>query len=607
MNTLHQAVLYSAIALVQMTGLAAPPSDAPRLGLKSSVIIRRGSHPWYEVKVDPENSKNLIVCGTKLDPLLDALFGFVYSSTDGGKTWRAAMEDRNSLWVTEQSCAFGPSHRVYFVSEASKVIGGILHHELGTTRLYVSTDAGQSWTETTRTGWADYSTSAVSSASGKLYTFFNTIAGEQGRTWGSNVGILVFSTDGSTVDGPFFDSTIQDLAYDGTFPSASVGLKSGSIVALYYGTRATSTGTEADLGILRAQPSANPLPEHTVIMHTVAAQDCLNLNDSSLAYDYRENRLLVVYVHGCQDRQITLVSSGDEGRTWQQSAVIGSYPRAANPSLVVTSGVLGLLWEDGEGSGKWLLSRIQNQKLLQPATQLSPDQDDAPASNDSLLTWIYQANEHHGGNPEKPSESSITVSVVNMFDIVWRASGATAVGDDVLVVWPSGDSNGMRLYSAVFKAAANFAPIEAAPQISDESDVTDDTVIFYGGTEHFDVMTGNLNVCLKLGNQGRTPIRVPIELEVKDVSSPLGTISILNATNGQRGVDAIWDISNAVTGSQIPPRTTSNPFCLSFRLDIPPRRAKSLPPDDLLVLKLRVLASKANLPEHPMQSKARQP
>ena len=51
-----------------------------------------------------------------------------------------------------------------------KVENGELNHHLGRTRLYVSTDGGQRWAETTNTGWADFSTSAVSSASHRLYT-----------------------------------------------------------------------------------------------------------------------------------------------------------------------------------------------------------------------------------------------------------------------------------------------------------------------------------------------------------------------------------------------------------------------------------------------------
>jgi hypothetical protein len=128
--------------------------------------------------------------------------------------------------------------------------------------------------------------------------------------------------------------------------------------------------------------------------------------------------------------------------------------------------------------------------------------------------------------------------------------------------------------------------------VSDESDVTADAVILYGGEEHFDPGSGKLDICLKLGNRGSHDIRAPIMLEAKEVESPIGAIAILNATNGRSGVGAMWDISDALTGKQIPPLAFSNSFCLSFRLAFQTNDVNSSRTSDLLVLKLRIVASK---------------
>ncbi len=587
MNRFSKILFLGAFALGQIGAVGAGPAKAQKLRVDRTTI-RSGAHPWYEVKVDPANSHNLIVCGTKLDPIVDAPIGFVYSSIDEGKTWNTALEDRSSLWVTEQSCAFGPNHRAYFISEASKVSTGTPNHERGTTRLYVSTDSGQNWAETIKTGWADYSTSAVSLASRKLYTFFNSIAGDPGRTWGSNVGLLVFSSDGKSVEGPFFDRELQDVGYDGSFPSSAVALKDGSVAALYYGTKANPMGTDVDLGIVHVQPSESPALKHTAILHKTLEQSCLRLDDTSLAYDRRTNRLFVVYVDGCKNRQITLISSDDQGKTWKGGVVAASYREADNPTLIVAAdGTLGLLWQDGEGSGRWLFSCIQDQTLLQPATELSAGRG-AQASDDSLETWIYQSNERHGSGP---SESAITVNVVNMLNVVWRSTAAAATEDGVDAVWASGDRSGTRLYSGQLRW--NRLGASARPShVSDESDVTADAVILYGGEEHFDPGSGKLDICLKLGNRGSHDIRAPIMLEAKEVESPIGAIAILNATNGRSGVGAVWDISDALTGKQIPPLAFSNSFCLSFRLAFQTNDVNSSRTSDLLVLKLRIVASK---------------
>jgi hypothetical protein len=53
----------------------------------------------------------------------------------------------------------------------------------------------------------------------------------------------------------------------------------------------------------------------------------------------------------------------------------------------------------------------------------------------------------------------------------------------------------------------------------------------------------------------------------------------------------MWDISDSVTGNQIPPNTSSHPFCLSFHLEISPGGASPLERDELLFLKIKVVAS----------------
>src|SRR5580700_2081729 len=66
-----------------------------------------GWYYWYEMAADPADPNNLMVCGSQGVANDNAFYGFVFSSSDGGKTWRTVLEDKNSAWVTEQSCAFG--------------------------------------------------------------------------------------------------------------------------------------------------------------------------------------------------------------------------------------------------------------------------------------------------------------------------------------------------------------------------------------------------------------------------------------------------------------------------------------------------------------------
>jgi hypothetical protein len=609
-------IRYSVTTLLLVLVVGSISLTAKSLGVGTRTAVGDGLHPWYEIKVDASNSQNMIICGTKWDAAHNSAFGFVYASIDGGVTWQTVLEDRSTTWVTEHSCAFGPNHMAYFVSEASKVIDGTLRHELGTTRLFVSPDGGQHWEETAKTGWADYSTSAVNATSGRLYTFFNSWnTAERNEKWGSSIGLLVFSPNGKEIDGPFFDSRMRSLDYTGVFPSSAIALKDGVVVALYYGTRRSSFDSVADLGIIRADQTPAPAVETTVISHPILAsgRSCDTPNDNSLAYDREHNRLFLVYLDGCGDRRrMMLTLSDDEGSTWTNSVVLAesqnSTRRAYSPSIAVgKKGAVGLLWEEGatRQSGHWLFSYIRDLGLIQPPVELSPCEEKYEVSNDSLRTSLSQGKSLAAQGQNGRFGSAIMLSVINQRSAVWRVGGLTAAGDNILAVWPSRNGDGKHLYAEAI-GPPGVTPNVESPTASTASDldVTGKTAILYGGEQRFDSSTGTLKVYLVLANRGDEQIKTPIKLKAEDIKSEVGRISILNASNGSTGAGAIWDISSAVTGDQIPPGTSSNPFCLSFHLEILPQsRSRPEGDDELFMVRMRVLASRSAPSEDEQRSK----
>jgi hypothetical protein len=586
-----------------LSGLSASAAGQ-QLHLERMTPVGDGLHLWYEIKSDPESQGRLIICGTKWDALANAPFGFVYFSADAGRSWRNVLEDRSSAWVTEHSCAFGPNHRAYFVSEAAKDVEGGTNPELGTTRLFLSTDSGEHWSKTLETGWADYSTSAVSKTSGRLYTFFQAswIARDAGRQRGSDLGLLVFSHDGRTVAGPYFSSGASDRGYHGIYPSDAVSLRSGAVIALYFANRQTPSGLEADLGTIRADQSNEPALARTVIAHPLAdiADNCVNFFNGSLAYDAEHNQISVIYMDGCRDtNRIMLATSEDEGRTWDQSVPIATpkspHRRMDSPSLVVGSNqTLGLLWKDKATSSRWLFSNIRDGILIEPALELTRDSERAEISNDSLWTWIDQPNAPQNGAPDSLSEPTITLNLSTMLNAVWRANGLLPMNGKMLAIWSSGTAEGMGLYSGLLSKQDSGSTQVHAAETPTENDVTRDMLLVYGGDrqfvgQHFDNATGTINVYAALANRGQRTIKPPIKLLVEGLKSPWGTISILNATNGMPGVGAIWDMTSALTGDRIPPGAATNPICMSFRLK--PTLGNLVPaPADLVHITVKVSA-----------------
>jgi hypothetical protein len=558
------------------------------------ISIASGWHSWYELKVDPDAPQNLIICGSKWDAESNASLGFVYASSDGGATWRSVLEDRNSAWVTEQSCAFGSHHKAYFISEASKVIDGRQNHDLGATRLYVSEDGGQHWSERLKTGWADWSTSAANTQSRELYTFYNSPnTAEAGRGWGTNVGLLVFSTDGKTVQGPFFQPNMQERGYRGVYPSYAIALKSGAVVALYHGLLGFPWQQE-DLGFVRAGPPPERRMENGLIVRRDMGIGCSLIDKGALAYDAERDRLFLIYGDGCKRRKLFLSRSDDEGRTWTQGAPIVRSDQSdagiVDPSLAVLSGGrLGLMWKTAQSSGRWYFSVIQDQKLSDGRIELSSSGDDL-VSNDTLSLNIFAANSRHGGNPNTLSESSITMNVASQLNNVLRSSGLAVGNGKIQAIWSSGDKDGMHLFFGVLSHERASAQAQGK-EGQEFRDVTSNTSVLYAGKQHFDATTKTLTVCVSVANRGSEPLQTPLALEVRDIHSPLGSVSIQNASNGKTGPGAVWDLSGAITGTEIPPRSRSNPCCLVFHFDFPDHRK----PDEigsLLTLKLGVLTRK---------------
>lgn len=562
------------------------------------VTIAKGWHSWYEIRTDPENSNNVVICGSKWDPLRNALYGFVYVSPDGGREWKSTFEDRETPWVSEHSCAFGQNHAVYFVSEASRVIDGETHHELGTTRLFVSKDAGLHWTKTIETGWADYSTSAVSATTGDLVTFFNNAGTyDKGRGWGSTIAALIFSGAGTRIVGPYLDPTMKLRNYQGVLPSQALALEDGSVAVLYGGVRNTSGGPQYDLGFERLEPTLPITVTDSII--TTSSQKCFRLDGHALVYDHSRKHLIAVFsdesdTNGCR---LHLAVSADRGQTWARKAIanipVGSGGALDHVALAsAEDGTVGVVWED---AGRWRFSILKNLGSFGPTVELTPSTVGERPTDDSLMTFVYQAN----GNQLSTSGSGpvATINVRSMPGLVQRSIALCATNSHYQVALPvvRDGYEGLELVTVSSKSKPSPEASSLVPEIIREEDVTTRVVLMNGRMQSFDSATGTLSIDLRLANRGDRPISLPIRIEANEISSNVGTVAVMNSDNGIHGPGAIWDISRTVTGSQLSPgSTTYNSFQLSFHVDLKP---KSLPSDNFLNLKVKILASREPTPK----------
>jgi len=559
---------------------------------QSWTAVAEGWHPWYEVHVDPEDPRNILICGSKWEFSRNALSGFVYRSADQGNTWRQVLEDKNSDWVSEQSCAFGPHHTAYFLSEASSVRGGEPNHHMGVSRLFISTNGGETWTDTLRMGWADWSTSTVNPITGGLVTFYH-YSGDSGgpENYGSTIGVLTFGPDGKRAGGPFLNEEMRERNYRGVYPFAAVPLNDGTAGALYYGRRQALGRAAFDLGLIRFSKSASQKSNFVRITESEPNGACFSaLGDSDLTHDPKTDTLAVAFL-GMADNKcaVILAESTDRGDSWTKNVLMTSEfigDGFLRPSLAYGSkGELGMLWLTRTGA--WRFVTFQNGHIVGKPVELWKERGASHPSPDSMWTVIsnYPPIEL---NMDK-SESDIDITVRSQAGRIWRSKGLVALGEQFYAVGLGVWEQGQKLYATLVEGNSRGEYI--LPKVNEdagEKDVTKQVRLVFGGTQWFDPTTGVLAIDLRLVNRGETPIWTPIQVVADEIGSQNGDVTVLNSNNGKEGPGAVWDLSGSVTGDQIPAKASMfNAFRLLFRVH---GSSPSLRTDRLLNVKARVRA-----------------
>jgi hypothetical protein len=529
---------------------------------------------WYETKADPEDWNNLIVCGTRRNSQDNAYYGVVYSSHDGGKSWKIALEDRGSAWVTEHSCAFGSRHMAYFISEASKVVDGEPHHDLGTTRVFVSSDAGETWVETAETGWADFSSSVVAgprdSGARQLYVFYNGEAESDGaKKLGSTLEFFTVSEDGKKMSRRRTVAGMAEKDYLGVYPSSSVVLRDGSPIVLYDGGKnpiAMNGSIFVELGVVRFT-SNHPSAPIKVASPTWRFEPpiCPASLSNSLAYDEIRDVLYLAYNDATSGHcGLMLTNSHDGGRTW-------SVPRELRPAedsqspmyfpvmAVNREGIIGLLWRGRPGTspGCWNFSISRDGLNLDGTVPLSAchSEDFLRSQSSGYLETIIQ--QPKAGKPA-------SVELLTRRDYLQRV-GVTATPDGVFhPVWStSGDGFG-ELRTARIRTGNVSHPLSVQPAGTTAlTDVTDKIIVLYGGEQRLDHETNSVMLDVSFRNNGSVPIRAPLYGKA-EISSDFGKIEIVNPVFPTTLGAGYFDLSSSLRKGLLAPGETTSPYHLTF-------------------------------------------
>ncbi len=572
-----------------------------------------GQHSWYDIEADPENANNLIVCGMRWDAKDNAEHGFVYSSQDGGTTWNTALEDKRTSWVSEESCAYGVHGVAYFVAGASKIDdAGGLHHDQGTTRIYVSHDAGKTWTLGTETGWTDFSASVVNPHPGvdqnRLYIFFNNLwtfyssIHDQGKstdfpkltdkvsefdTAGNTIGLVSYKDGDSSAARPLYNDTMYKLRLHGSYPSQNLLLNDGSMVTLFwskrriFGANGKQSGREFLFAAQRSDAQRHTLSEPVIIQQSSdgLAQEpwvCDSYLSAPAAYDAAGNVIYATYLDG-QNGHCTLIlaKSTDGGATWSSHPWIEREDLKAGPSKLVQreyhslalarnqDGVMALLWRDTSSTDCWnfAVSTDNGTTYSHPKqiSSCSPTSDSKYRLNSaSLDLYVAQARPSKLGD-----DAGFRIDNRNNFGTN-HTSGIAVTPDGVFhPAWiVSGNDEGQLRSAAIsVRKPVSGSVGQVAQQVGWE-DITNHVQFRYGGSQHYDSATGLLIVSAVIRNSGREALYGPLRLEINP-SSNVGVIYPVNVKT--EGASQYWEIGQYLPDGSLEPGAISQPIPISLR------------------------------------------
>jgi hypothetical protein len=610
--------LFSVVVFLCALDVAAAYAQEVRILSASVASPRDGLHDWYSAEADPEDANNLITCGSRWDAKDNAYHGFVYSSQDAGKTWRIVLEDKSSRWVSEESCAFGVHGVAYFVADASKVDDdGDLHHDQGTTRIWVSHDSGRNWSLGTTAGWTDCSSSVVDRNPGsnqnRLYIFFNNLWDYYGSIddkqaldripkWsrdkdgkdsaGSSVGLISYREGDHKVAGPVFNSEMYRLLYHGAYTHQNLMLKDGSLLTLFWSKRAIfdSHGKRSGREFIFSEQHTDPNREKLadpVALYTFLEQP-ENVCDSYLSapavYDSATNTVYATYLDGNNGKcKLMLTKSTDDGQSWSPGhewtevqnprPKTGDAPKNNYRSLALArnqEGVIALLWRNDYTSNCWFFAASTGDvQTYSHPVQISPCSAEADREYhiaDSSLAFGYtdQADE------SKPADDAV-LQIKNSYNAgASHVSGIAVSRDGVFhPVWITSESGEGQLQTA---AIAVIKPKDGnlpEPARTDGWQYTTNKVKFaYGGSQHYDPASKLLTESVVIRNSGTEILRAPLRLDINP-DSRLGIIYPLDVTTEGFGQDIAQylDIAQYIPGDGLPPGASSTPIPLNFHFE----------------------------------------
>lgn len=566
----------------QAAGIGPEASFAVVLGPRTPVSPPNvGYHGGVDVAVDPESENNLIVCGYRANQKTGTYYeGYIYHSSDGGKTWGEVLVDAESQWVSEESCAFGPGHQAFFAAGVSDTSRGGPRHEFGNLHLYRSLDGGQNWRIVHSDRFMDFTSMTVDATDGTrrntVYLFANAVFDPMtGRRWTAETPYLATFREipglAFSVASGAFNSSQASLKFPAKYPQASAVLSDGTALAVLSGGRQISDG-QSDTTMFSVEVGTSRDGGKT-IDKAVVYEDADPLSASGLGINEATGEIYIGWTARSQDpaqHRLMLAASRDEGRTWAIKSVkppqnLALDLRAGSLSLAANKdGVLGFMWYGRNADRIYFGVSIDGGSSLRDIVQLTPgplaDSPHGAVLADDRRVFVY---------PPTWDPLSRTLGPLKVFTLGPRAlgysSGNALVADRTGVfhpVWSEVSNGSTHLWT---RAVSFQLPKQSklSPRADGLADISDKVVVHISNAR-YDHVENLLAFDLTLANKGEGAILGPVLIEAGRPSGWL-ELSAENADNHKLGDGAVWELQISLDGLRCEQETQSRTLIFRIR------------------------------------------
>jgi len=586
------AISYQSADAQQAKRIAsADPLISPiRIGPTVNISRSRPGQAHTEILTasDPNDPLKLLVCTMIWKSESNDLSSGVYTSLDGGRTWKLTVEDTSANAVWDPACAFGKNGNAFFAAISRH---GLNYDNRDAIDFYQSKDSGVTWRAPIRAPFADREYITVDQTGGKfdgrIYLYmqgdpaaaYNASAKSNNKTEME----LFTSSDGASFQGPAKGPKPESLHRRLAIGGPGVVMDDGTFLAPYRTQEFTPVGETSPrtsrIEVLSSSDGGATVNEPRVLSALSSVQGVSCGDYLAMEIDRSKGpfhgRVYLIWSDIRSGRCSVLVAHSDDGTAWSPPVIV-DYVRDRRPArgpdsflpaiAVNRDGVVGMTWYDRRDDPNNRNFRLRFAASFDGGESFGPS---LPVSAES---FSYKEPESYQLSAilSRPRglDDRFHTDVFNAPRTYWGTgdtAGLAATADGLFhAFWLDNRTGVQQLYTADVSTDAK-ALRNGSPYLSNLENLSRECELEYAQTA-YDPTSHTITLSFRIINNSKRVILTPLKLRATWLQSAIGRPLATKTENGVEGSGAVWDLSGLIANGRLEPGKSSSIGKLTFRI-----------------------------------------